>query len=383
MTDIGARQSLRRTPLFSAHAALGARMVAFAGYAMPVQYPSGILAEHGWTRAHASLFDISHMGQARVVADDRKQETAAAALERLVPGDLVGMRPGRQRYTQLLNEEGGTIDDLMVTRLHHAAEDGSLLLVVNASRKEIDYQVIADALPAGVRIEPEPGRALLAIQGPKAAKALASLFPPAATLDFMHATSARIGTFDCHVTRSGYTGEDGFEISVAEENAPRLWEMLLSASEVRPAGLGARDSLRLEAGLCLYGHELDETTSPVEAGLAWSIPKRRRVEGGFPGAKRIQDELANGPSRLCVGLHLEGRALAREGSEILSVEAERIGVVTSGGFSPTLEKPIAMGYVPASHARPDTPVTLLVRGQELPARITKLPFVAHKYRRAS
>jgi aminomethyltransferase len=383
MTEIDRSQSLRRTPLFAAHVELGARMTPFAGYEMPVQYQTGILAEHAWTRENASLFDISHMGQAFLTAGDGRHETVAAALEGLTPADLMGLRPGRQRYTQLLNDDGGVIDDLMVARSPDAAGDGRLLLVVNASRKEIDYREFADALGGGVRIEPRADLALLALQGPKAAQVLAAHCPPASTLGFMCATNAKIGPFDCHISRSGYTGEDGFEISAAAENAPQLWELLLGGGVLRPAGLGARDSLRLEAGFCLYGHELDETTSPVEAGLAWSIPTRRRDAGGFRGAKRILGELADGPRRLRVGVLPEGRAPAREGAQIVSPEGVKIGGVSSGGFSPTLKKPIAMGYVPASHAEPDTPVTLMVRGRPMAARLANLPFVAHNYRRLS
>jgi aminomethyltransferase len=354
-------------------------MVPFAGYAMPVQYPPGIIAEHHHTRSKAGLFDVSHMGQGLLVADDGRHETVARALETLVPADILGLALGRLRYTQLLNAEGGTIDDLMVTRPASAQDAGRLALVVNASRKETDWAVLSARLPAGVRVVPLPDRALLALQGPQAAQIMAKLAPAAAAFAFMQAGPVRIGDFDCHVSRSGYTGEDGFEIAVEAGEAAALARLLLARDGVAPVGLGARDSLRLEAGLCLYGHELDETTSPVEAALAWSVPKRRREEGGFPGAGRIGRELRAGPARLRVGIRPEGRAPAREGTEILSAAGERIGTVTSGGFAPTLGAPIAMGYVAAGHAAPDTPLSLVVRGRPLPARVVALPFVPHRY----
>ena len=374
-------QPLHRTPLHSAHLDRGAKMTAFAGYEMPVQYPQGILAEHAWTRENAGLFDISHMGQAFVIPAGGRHQTAAAALETLVPADLIELQTSRQRYTQLVNDQGGIIDDLMVTRFGCVKADGALMLTVNAARKEIDFGVLRDRLPKGVHLEPEPERALIALQGPKAAGVLSGLCPEVSHLAFMQSAELRIGTTGALISRSGYTGEDGFEISVPAKSVLALWQSLLQSGDVRPCGLGARDSLRLEAGLCLYGHELDETTSPVEAGLAWSIQFRRRKEGGFPGARRIQDELASGPARLRVGLAPEGRALAREGAGILSRDGENIGIVTSGGFSPTLKRPVAMGYVKAGHTAPDTEVSILVRGQRLTAHVVELPFVPHKYRR--
>src|SRR5581483_9180701 len=320
-------EPLKRTPLYAQHVALGAKMVPFAGYEMPVQYPLGILKEHLHTRAAAGLFDVSHMGKAILVGPSHA--ATAAALEALVPADIVNLKPGRQRYSQLLNDAGGIIDDLMVTRPAAGEDDAH----------------IAARLPAGVRLEPAPERALLAVQGPAAASILAPLCPQAATLPFMGATRARVGGFDCHISRSGYTGEDGFEISVAAAQAEALWQALLHADALEPIGLGARDSLRLEAGLCLYGHDIDETTSPIEADLVWSIQKRRRVEGGFPGASRIQDELTHGPKRRRVGIRPDGRAPAREGTEILDLLGERLGTVTSGGFGPSVNGPVAMGYV--------------------------------------
>ncbi len=372
-------QPLKRTPLHAQHVALGAKMVPFAGYEMPVQYPLGILKEHLHTRAQAGLFDVSHMGQAFLVGSDHA--TTAAALEALVPADLLGLKPGQQRYTQLLTDDGGIIDDLMVTRPLESDEDGRLYLVVNASRKEVDYAHLADRLPADVKLVPAPELALIALQGPAASRVMAGLSPSAATLAFMTGAPSRIGSFGCHVSRSGYTGEDGFEISLGTDKVADLAALLLSQDGVQPIGLGARDSLRLEAGLCLYGHDLDETTSPIEAGLEWSIQKRRRAEGGFPAAARIQGELARGPKRRRVGIRPEGRAPAREGTEILSSQGERIGIVTSGGFGPSVNGPVAMGYVGTAHAKIGTPVNLMVRGKPLVAAVVPLPFVPHRYAR--
>jgi aminomethyltransferase len=373
--------NLNRTPLYGLHVALGAKMVPFAGYEMPVQYPLGILKEHLHTREKAGLFDVSHMGQAFLIGPDH--DTTAAALEALVPADIANLKPGQQRYSQLLNDDGGIVDDLMVTRSQSADDDGSLMLVVNASRKEIDYAHIAARLPDDVRLEPMPERALLALQGPSAKDVMAKLSDVAAGLPFMGASSGRIGEFDCHISRSGYTGEDGFEISVAAAKAEKLARLLLAQQGVQPIGLGARDSLRLEAGLCLYGHDIDETTSPIEAGLAWSIQKRRREQGGFPGAARIQEELANGPKRRRVGIKPDGRAPAREGTDILALLGDKLGVVTSGGFGPSVNGPVAMGYVKASYAEPGKPVNLMVRGKALSASVAPLPFVSHRYARKS
>src|SRR5690606_22490568 len=274
MSADAANEALKRTPLYDLHVELGAKMVPFAGYEMPVQYQLGILKEHQHTRARAGLFDVSHMGQAKLVGPDH--QTTAAALEALVPADILNLKPGMQRYTQLLNPQGGIVDDLMVARPADPAEDGTLFLVVNASRKEVDYEYISAHLPDTVRLEPQPDRALLALQGPEAAATLSKHSPEAVTLGFMGVRRVPVGPFECHVSRSGYTGEDGFEISVAADQAVDLARLLLAEEAVQPIGLGARDSLRLEAGLCLYGHELDEMISPVEAGLAWSIQKRRR-----------------------------------------------------------------------------------------------------------
>jgi aminomethyltransferase len=319
------------------------------------------------------------MGQAFLAGPDHA--TAAAALEALVPADILSLAPGQQRYTQLLNEDGGIIDDLMVTRSAEAQDDGTLLLVVNASRKAVDFAHIAERLAGNVKLQPVPERSLLALQGPSAKEVLAKLSDVSAGLRFMTAAAGKVGGIDCHLSRSGYTGEDGFEISLAADSAEPLARLLLAQDGVLPIGLGARDSLRLEAGLCLYGHDIDTTTSPIEAALNWSIQKRRREEGGFPGAARVQRELAEGVSRIRVGLKPEGRAPAREGTEIATPEGEVIGVVTSGGFGPTLNGPCAMGYVAKAHSAPGTQLNLIVRGKPLPAVVATMPFVPNGYKR--
>ena len=369
----------QKTPLHALHVELGARMSPFAGYDMPIQYPAGVLAEHLHTRQAAGLFDVSHMGQALIESGDHT--AVASFLESHCPADFLNLAPGRQRYTQLLNENGGIVDDLMVTRAPGA--EGALRLVVNASRKEADFALIRQRLPSGVRLTPLPESALIALQGPVAAATLARLAPGQGleAMAFMSARPARIAGFESFVSRSGYTGEDGYEISIASAQAEGFARILLDQPDVAPIGLGARDSLRLEAGLCLYGHELDETVDPIEAALSWSIQKRRRVEGGFPGAKRIQDALANGPDRQRVGVRPDGRAPAREGAEIVSADGAPIGVVTSGGFGPSVGAPIAMGYVARAHAAVGTPVNLMVRGKPLSARIVTLPFHPHAYHR--
>lgn len=368
-----------RTPLYEAHIAAGARMAPFAGYEMPIQYPTGILTEHKWTRENAGLFDVSHMGQAFLFGPDHA--TTARAVEALCPADILNLAPGKQRYSQLLAEDGGILDDLMVTRPDDPAEDGVLMLVVNAACKEQDFAHIVARLPANVSLKRAEHRALVALQGPKAAEVLAKHCPDTADMPFMSAKSTRFGRLPCHVSRSGYTGEDGYEISIQQKHVALLWNILLADPLVKPIGLGARDSLRLEAGLCLYGHDIDTTTSPVEGALVWSMQKRRRLEGGFPGAARIQKELADGPARLRVGLLPEGRQPAREGSEI-QVDGRKVGVVTSGGFGPTLNGPLAMGYVEAAFAAPGTAVTLIVRDKPLAARVAPMPFVPNGYFRA-
>jgi aminomethyltransferase len=367
---------LLKTPLHSLHAARGGRMVPFAGYEMPVQYADGIIAEHNHVRAQAGLFDVSHMGQAFLVGADH--ETVARALEALVPADILNLAPGRQRYTQFTGDDGGILDDLMVTRSTDPAEDGVLFLVVNAATKEADYAHISAHLPAGMRLLRADHRALVAMQGPMARLAVGRHCPDAVAMPFMSAITTRFDGIDCHISRSGYTGEDGFEISCKATRVRAIVERLLSEPSVKLIGLGARDSLRLEAGLCLYGHDIDTTTSPVEAALTWSIQKRRRAEGGFPGAERIQREIAQGPARLRVGVKPEGRAPAREGTEI-TLDDNPIGKITSGGFGPSVNGPVAMGYVEARYAAPGTAVMLTVRGKPMPARIAALPFVPHNY----
>jgi aminomethyltransferase len=346
-------------------------MVGFAGYEMPVQYPTGIIAEHLHTRAKAGLFDVSHMGQISLGGAE-----AARALEALVPGDLQALAPGRMRYTLLLNEQGGILDDLMVTRI-----EGGLMLVVNAGGKEADLAHLQARLDKSVAVEPRFDRALLALQGPAAAAVLARLAGDVERMPFMSAANLSIAGIPCFVTRSGYTGEDGFELSVAAENAVALAERLLAEPEVAPIGLGARDTLRLEAGLCLYGHDIDETTTPVEAGLAWTIGKRRRAEGGFPGAEVVLQQLAGGPSRKRVGIRPDGRAPAREGAAILDPAGKSVGQVTSGGFGPSVGAPIAMGYVDAAHAGDGVALALVVRDVPRPAHVAPMPFVPTRYYR--
>jgi aminomethyltransferase len=362
---------LKTVPLDAWHRAFGARMVEFAGYAMPVQY-QGVLAEHLHCRGQAALFDVSHMGQATLSG-----ATAAAALERLVPGDMLGLKPGRQRYTLLTNEAGGIFDDLMVANL---GEEG-LFLVVNASRKDIDFTHIAANLPSGVQLRPHEDRALLALQGPDAAAVIGRIGPEAAHLPFMGVAAVTLAGVPCLVSRSGYTGEDGFEISIPPGSAQVVAQRILDEPEVVPAGLGARDSLRLEAGLCLYGNDIDELTSPIEADLAWVIGKRRRAAWDFPGAAAIRDQLEHGAVRYRVGIRPDGRAPARALTEIVGGDGTEAGTVTSGGFSPTLSAPIAMGYVRKDLAVIGTALHLMVRGKPLPARVVPMPFVPHRYAR--
>ena len=361
----------KRTPLHDLHVELGAKLVPFAGYAMPVQYPSGILVEHNHTRSQAGLFDVSHMGQATLAGD-----AGAAALEALVPADIVNLGAGRQRYTQFTNDAGGILDDLMVTR-----RGGALMVVVNAACKEQDFAHLRAHLGTGVRLTEHPERALLALQGPASSAVLARLAPATAKMAFMSGIEVELAGAGCFVTRSGYTGEDGFEISMPADKAVAIAKRLLGESEVKPIGLGARDSLRLEAGLCLYGHDIDTMTTPIEAGLQWSIQKRRREQGGFRGAAVIQKQLAEGPKRKRVGILPEGRAPAREGTEIVALSGEKLGAVTSGGFGPTLGGPMAMGYVASTHAAAGTSVQLVVRGVPRPAKIAAMPFVPQRYYR--
>ncbi|MBT8471879.1 MAG: glycine cleavage system aminomethyltransferase GcvT [Marinicaulis sp.] len=367
---------LFKTPLHALHQSLGGKMVPFAGYDMPVQYPLGVLKEHLHTREKAGLFDVSHMGQAVIVSPDH--ETTAAALETLVPGEMKKLGQWRQRYTVLLNDDGGIIDDLMVSR---PPTDGRLNLVVNAACKEKDYAHLTERLPAGVKLERFDERGLLALQGPRAASVLAKHVPAAAEMKFMSFGEFEIAGIQATVARAGYTGEDGYEISTWSGDTEKLAKLLLEDDVVEPIGLGARDSLRLEAGLCLYGHDIDETTSPVEGNINFSIGKRRREEGGFPGAPRILRELDEGPSRLRVGILPEGRAPAREGAEIQSADGIKIGVVTSGGFGPSVGGPVAIGYVETAHSATGTDIQLIVRGKSLAAKVADMPFAPHRYYR--
>ena len=373
---------LKRTPLYDLHLAHGGKMVPFAGYEMPVQYPMGVLKEHLHTRAGAGLFDVSHMGQIVLRPKSGKVEDAALALERLVPQDIVAVAAGRQRYAQFTNADGGILDDLMVANF-----GDHLFLVVNAACKAEDEALLRTHLSESCAIEVLADRALLALQGPKAAEALSRLCPDVAAMKFMDAGPRQLMGLDCFVSRSGYTGEDGYEISVPAAAAEKLATALLADKAVAPIGLGARDSLRLEAGLCLYGHDIDTATSPVEADLVWSIQKSRRNggarAGGFPGAAAILGQIEGGAPRKRVGLRPEGRAPVREGAQLYRSEADStpIGHITSGGFGPSLGAPVAMGYVPSSDAAGGGTVFAEVRGQRLPLRITNMPFVPHSYKR--
>lgn len=360
------------TPLDALHHELGARMVPFAGYSMPVQY-TGVLAEHLHTRQAAGVFDVSHMGQVLV-----RGGNAARALESLVPADLVDLAPNAQVYTQLLNPTGGIVDDLIITRW----EEDCFFLVVNAGCKDKDLKWLAANLD-GVTLEVLADRALVALQGPAAADVLADLLPDTHRLKFMHGCHVRYDRTDAYVTRSGYTGEDGFEISLPAGEAETFVRQLLAFHDVKPVGLGARDTLRLEAGLCLYGHDLDEHTSPVAAGLSWSIARARRPNGaragGFPGDDIVLDELAKGTAQKRVGLRVQGRAPVREGAELLDQDNKPVGRVTSGGFGPSVDAPIAMGYVDSALSAPGTSLFAVVRAKPLPVTVTTLPFILHRY----
>ena len=374
MSDAPAASTpLLQTPLHALHLELGARMVPFAGYAMPVQYPAGIIAEHRQCREAAALFDVSHMGQVRLVGDD-----AAAALETLVPQDIAGLGLLKQRYAFFTNDAGGLRDDLMVTRREH-----DLFLVVNAGCKDADIAHLQAQIGARCQVIPEPERALLALQGPKAVDALARLDAGVAALTFMTGGHFRLAGADCFVTRSGYTGEDGYEISVPAAQAVDLARALLAQPEVAPAGLGARDTLRLEAGLCLYGHDIDTATTPVEAGLVWAIQKLRRPggerAGGHPGAEVIGAQLTGGAARRRVGLVGLERLPVREGAPLLDAEGRRVGQVTSGTVGPSVGQPIAMGYVETALAAVGTALFAEVRGKRVPMQVAAMPFAPHRY----
>ena len=373
---------LHKTPLFDLHVALGARMVPFAGYDMPVQYPAGVLKEHLHTRAKCGLFDVSHMGQVELRAKSGAYEDAARALESLVPVDILGLKEGRQRYGFFTDENGGILDDLMF-----ANRGDHLFVVVNAGCKEADIAHMKKHLSDRVEVKYRDDRALLALQGPLSEAVLSSLGGDVAAMKFMDIRDVNLDGVACIVSRSGYSGEDGFEISVPSDKAEAVAKALLAHPDCEPIGLGARDSLRLEAGLCLYGNDIDTTTSPIEAGLEWAIQKTRRTggarAGGFPGADRILAELENGTGRRRVGLKPEGKAPVR-GHAKLYADAEgktELGEVTSGGFGPSVEGPVAMGYVAASHAEPGTQIYAEVRGKYLPVTVASMPFVTPTYKR--
>ncbi len=366
---------LKKTPLFELHHELGAKMVPFAGYEMPVQYPLGIMKEHLHTRSQAGLFDVSHMGQL-VVSGAGVTE----ALEKLLPVDLQSLPVNKQSYALFTNDSGGILDDLMIARWG----EHSYFLVVNAACKEQDIRYLQDNLP-DFNIDYLDGRGLLALQGPAAKDVMADIAPAACALIFMEGCRVEIEGADCYVTRSGYTGEDGFEISVPAEKTEALARTLLAYEQVQPVGLGARDSLRLEAGLCLYGHDLDTVTTPVEAALLWSIGKSRRAggdrAGGFPGAEVIFRQQAEGAGRKRVGLKIEGRAPVREGAELVDLEGNRVGIVTSGGFGPSVGEPVAMGYVDSDFAAIGTALHALVRDKPRPVTVARMPFVPQRYYR--
>lgn len=346
-------------------------MVTYAGWSLPVRYGQGIIAEHQWCRTKAVLFDVSHMGQLRLSGPD-----ASEALESLVPGGIVSLKTGQARYTMLTNDAGGIIDDVIVANLGE-----TLSVVVNGACREADIAHLRQNLEPRISVEELTDRALLALQGPAAGEIMAELAPQSAELAFMETAAMDVRGVRCRVSRMGYTGEDGFEISIPADAALDLARSILASDAANLAGLGARDSLRLEAGLCLYGNDIDQTTTPIEAQLAWTIPRRRRADGGFPGANIIQAQLTDGTDRLLVGIRPDGRAPAREKTEIQDLDGKAIGMVTSGVFGPSVDGPIAMGYVDAGHAQPETEVALLVRGKARPARIAPLPFVPHRYRR--
>lgn len=378
---------LKTTPLHALHVRLGGRMVEFGGYDMPVQYPEGIMAEHNWTRTHAGLFDVSHMGPSflslpQLGGGDEAHRKVAAIVEKLVPSDIAGLAPGKVQLTVLLDENGGIIDDLMIGRPPREDMQGGLYIVVNAGTKDNDFALIQKAAGSEAELFRADDRALIALQGPEAEAVIAGVLPDAVGLTFMNFTQIKNTPYgNVIATRCGYTGEDGFEILVPKEHGEAFANRLLEDHRVKPIGLGARDSLRLEGGMCLYGHDLDTTKTPVQASLSWMISKARRERGDFPGAQRILGELKTGAAAKRVGIKPLARAPAREGTEIQSADGVAIGVVTSGGFGPTVNGPVAQGYVEAAFAKTGTPLKLIVRGKALDAEVAALPFVPHKYKR--
>ena len=378
-------QPLKRTPLYEAHVAAGARLVEFGGYEMPVQYRDGVLKEHLWTRQHCGVFDVSHMGPSFLTLNEKSGDgdadhrAIAAVIEPLISGDIASLKPGQIRYTLLLNDEGGIVDDLMIGRPVSAGRQGRLYIVVNAGAKEGDFALIQQAANGRATLARADDRALIAVQGPEAAAVVAGLFPGAGEFTFMHHRRIDYAGEGCAVARSGYTGEDGYEILVRAPACVALWEQLVADERVRPIGLGARDSLRLEAGLPLHGHDIDETTSPIEANLGFAVAKPRLKAGGLRGAERIARELAGDLSRVRVGLRVLEGAPAREGAEIADAGGAVVGRVTSGGFSPSLSAPIAMGFVPPALSAPGTRLSVIVRGKPQAAEVAVLPFVPHRY----
>ncbi|MGE0828297.1 MAG: glycine cleavage system aminomethyltransferase GcvT [Hyphomonadaceae bacterium] len=391
MAQAAANSELKKLPLDALWRASTSKFANFAGYDMPIQF-EGLIAEHNWTRTHAGLFDVSHMGpcffalsKGHGLSGDAAHRAVAKLIERLVPADIQGLAPGQVRYTTLLNAEGGVLDDLMIARPAEEGAAGDLYIVVNAGCKLDDWKLIEAATKGEANLVRADDRALLALQGPDASAALRAAIPEHAdalgAMNFMTVARYEAGPFGrLTITRSGYTGEDGYEILIRAEHAQTLTEKLLADARVKPVGLGARDSLRLEAGLCLYGHDLDPTTSPIEAGLAWTIQKSRRDAADFPGSTRILREMKEKPARKRVGIRPKDKAPAREGVEIFAGE-KKIGIVTSGGFSPILNAPISMGYVETEFSKPGTELDLLVRGQKRAAEIVPLPFVPHRYAR--
>jgi len=370
-------QNLLKTPFYDMHVAAGGKIVPFAGYAMPVQYQLGIMKEHAHTREKAGLFDVSHMGQCYIRSTDGSDP--AKVIEEIMPSALAVLKPGKMRYTVLLNDNGGIEDDLMVTRTFEPED--SLYVVVNAACKDKDYAILEERFAGRLALEPLEDRALLALQGPKAEEVLAELAPEVADLNFMEGTHVTLEGVVCWVARCGYTGEDGYEISIPQEEAPALADRLLRNADVEWIGLGARDSLRLEVGLCLSGHDFDASISPVEANITFALGKKRREDGDFIASKRILDELTNGAEKLLVGILPTGRAPAREGAEIADMDGTVIGRITSGGFGPTHGGPVAMGYVPAAFTEEGTDLQLIIRGKAHPAKVAKTPFVPQRYKR--
>ncbi len=378
--------TLKQTPLHALHVKLGARMVDFAGYDMPVQYPEGIMAEHNWTRTHCGVFDVSHMGPCFLslptLGGEGAHEHIAAIVEKLVPSDIKGLAPGKNQLSVLLDQNGGILDDLMICRPAEPELQGSLYIIVNAGTKDQDFALLQQAAGHDAKLTRADDRALIAVQGPEAEEVIRHLIPHVDNLVFMqHVRVEHLTYGHMIVNRCGYTGEDGYEILVRPDHAEEFVSRLLEDLRVKPIGLGARDSLRLEAGLCLYGHDIDTNASPISGSLAWMVSKPRRERADFPGAQRIMGEIKNGAPKKRVGIKPLGRAPAREGVEVQSADGKTIGVVTSGGFGPTVNAPVAMGYVDAAHAKAGTPLKLIVRGKALDAEVVALPFVPHNYKR--